>query len=151
MYSSTSLIVTEESETGGQAGQEPGGGNCEAEAMVAEADWLAPMTSSACFLIEPQDGPTPSVPGLPHQLLVMKMPYRHACSPVEVFFFNWLFDDWNLCQVDINWPVHQVKGRRRPTPQNCPLTSTCSLLHRHTQHAHTTVFVCWRTFWGEGR
>ena len=65
------------------------------------------MACSACFLIEPRDGTTQNglPPPPPCQVLIKKMSYRLAYSPILLRQFlnsgSLVTSDSNICQVDI--------------------------------------------------
>lgn len=67
--------------------------------------WLAPHGSSVCFNSSPGMAPPTMCWALPHQSLIMKMPYRPACSPIlwrhSLTLGSLPPDNFGLCQADI--------------------------------------------------
>ena len=104
-YTSTSLIINEESRAGTQTGQEPWGRSwCRATRSAAHC--LLHVGCSACFLIEHKI----TSPGMAlhtmawallHQSLIKKIPYRLSYSPIILNWSSAVSSDSSLCQVNI--------------------------------------------------
>ena len=97
---------------------------------------------SACFLIEPR----PTKPGMalptmglahPHQILIIKMPYRLVYSRILwKHLLGWgflLFDDSSLCQVDI-----KLTNTKTSAGTQAPLINVQLSMHTGKQTSEIT-------------